>query len=110
MRFPHVAPIAELADVFPRMLCRYVNVRAFDSALEQRPMAFQPVHMMNAANILFGRMIDGAVLVSVLEALIGAMFVRADDGANWNVLIDNALYRIGGHIRDRRSQQTSVAL
>jgi hypothetical protein len=45
----HVAAIAKFAGVFPRVLGRNVDVRSFDRTLQQRPMAFQPVHMMDAA-------------------------------------------------------------
>jgi hypothetical protein len=53
-----------------------VNVRSFDRALKQRPMAFQSVYMMDAANVLFGRMIDGAVVVGVAKAVVSPMLVR----------------------------------
>jgi hypothetical protein len=53
MRLAHIAAIAELADVFPRVLGRNVNVSALDGSLKQRPMALQSVHMTNAANMLF---------------------------------------------------------
>jgi hypothetical protein len=63
MRVPHVATIAEFRDVFPSVLGRNVNVRALDRALEQRPMAFQRVHMMNALHVFFRGVIDRAVRV-----------------------------------------------
>jgi hypothetical protein len=47
------------------MLARNVNVRAFDGALKQRPMAFQAVHVMLVANVLFLRVVDRAVVIGV---------------------------------------------
>ena len=79
-------------------------MRALHGALKQRPMAFQPVHMMDAPDVLFRRMIDGAVVVGPAQAMVGAMFVRADDGARNNVLVDDALDCVDGHVRDRRGQ------
>jgi hypothetical protein len=62
MRLAQVAAIAELTDVLPRVLGRNVDVGAFDGALKQRPMAFQPIHVMDAPNIPFrgARRIGGA--------------------------------------------------
>jgi hypothetical protein len=92
MRFAHVAAVAKFADVFPRVLRRNVNVSALDGALEQRPVAFQPVHVMDAPNVLFRRMIDGAVVVGEFEAVIGFVFVGADNRASRYVLVDDAFY------------------
>lgn len=96
--------VAELTDVLPRVFGRDVNVRALDRALEQRPMAFQPVHMMDAANVLFRRMFDGAVLIVVAQAVVSLTFVGADNRPCGNVLIDDAFNGIGGYVRDRRGQ------
>lgn len=75
---PHVAAIAKLAHVFPRMFRRDMDVRPGNGPLHQRPMTFQRVHVMDAANILFLRMVDRLMRVGMLETAIGAMFVSAD--------------------------------
>ena len=48
----NIPPIAKFGNVFPSVLCRNVNVRAFDCSLKKRPMAFEAVYVMDAAHIL----------------------------------------------------------
>ena len=91
MGVPHVSAVAKFGDVFPSVLARNVNMRALYGAFEQRPMTFQAVHVMDAAHVFLGRMIDGAMIVTVAKALIGTPFVRADRAARLYVLVDDAL-------------------
>ena len=60
------------------MLCGNVNVSSLHGALEQRPVAFQRVHMVLAANVFLPRVIDGVMVVGVAKTMVGPMFVRAD--------------------------------
>jgi hypothetical protein len=73
-------------------------------------MAFQAIHVMNAPHIFFGGMIDRAVIVGVTQAMIGAMLVRADRAARFDVLVDDAFDRVSRHIRNRCGDNLAVAL
>ena len=50
---PHVAAITKLTDVLPSVLAADVNVRALHGPLEQRPVTFEAVHMMDTAHVFF---------------------------------------------------------
>lgn len=78
VRVSHVAAVAELADVFPKMLGRDVSVRAPDRPFQQAPVPLDCIGMVDTAHPLLRFVIDRAVRVrtvsqhSVCRPFIGA--------------------------------------
>jgi len=58
VRVPHVAAVAELADVFPKVLGRYVRVGASDRALDEAPMPFNRIGVVDAPHPFLGFVVD----------------------------------------------------
>jgi hypothetical protein len=76
---PHVASVAELAHVFPKMLRRHVRVGSSYRAFQQAPVPLDRVGVVNAAHPFFSAVIDGTVLVgAVRQHPVRGRFVGTD--------------------------------
>lgn len=105
-----IAAIRKLRNVLPKMLLRDVNVRALDGPFQLGPMAFDAVGVMNTVHPFIFGVVDGAVRVAHrAKVLIADPFVCADCRAARNVALNRPLQDICLAVRDRASNQTSIA-
>lgn len=75
----HVEAVFEFAQVLPQVLARNVDMRSANAVLDSRPEAFKGVCMMLAKHTLFGRMVDGSMLVAMAgQGRIGLQIVGAE--------------------------------
>jgi hypothetical protein len=58
VRLTKIAPIGELGDVFPHVLCRNVDMSSAYRTLEMTPMTFNRVRVVDASNPLLFAVID----------------------------------------------------
>jgi len=111
VRVAEIPPIRELANVFPRVLRRDMNVRSTDCTLQQAPMTLHSVGVVNAVDPNFLIMIDAPVIeAKVAQTVISAPFVCTNNSALSDIMLDDVFEVSPAQIIDRTGTQIAVAL
>lgn len=111
MRLPEVPAVRKLADVFPKVLGRHMDMSSGNRPLQLVPMAFERVGVMDATDVLLAGVVHRAMRVAeTFEALIAWRFIRADDRARRDVVDDVLFKNSARDAWDRASPQPPVTL
>ena len=93
--FPKIVTKLEFPEVLIEMFPTDMDMRRADRPLEDRPIAFERIGVVNALAPLLGAMVDRAMLVARFGKLVvGRQFVRADGRALGDVFLNVRLKRI----------------